>query len=266
MDGVALALVLASAVVHATWNLLLARAAGARAPTGPALLFGALALAPAAAATWRVEAAAIPWMAASAALEIAYFLALTAAYARADLSLVYPVARGTGPVLVLLVSVVALGIDLSAAAVLGVLLVGAGVVAVGDPRRPRRPADLALALAVGACLAGYTLVDKEGLKHAAPLPYLAIVLAVTAVAVLAVERRPAGGVATAATGVGMAGAYALTLGALARAPAAPVAAVRETSVVIATALAALVLKERVGKLRLVGAVVVAGGVALIAFG
>jgi drug/metabolite transporter (DMT)-like permease len=266
VDGVALALVLASAVVHATWNLLLARAAGARAPTGPALLFGALALAPAAAATWRVDAAAIPWMAASAALEIAYFLALTAAYARADLSLVYPVARGTGPVLVLLVSVVALGIDLSAAAVLGVLLVGAGVVAVGDPRRPRRPADLALALAVGTCLAGYTLVDKEGLKHAAPLPYLAIILAVTAVAVLAVERRPAGGVATAATGVGMAGAYALTLGALARAPAAPVAAVRETSVVIATALAALVLKERVGKLRLAGAMVVVLGVGAIAFG
>ena len=160
---------------------------------------------------------------------------------------------------------IALGVDLSAAAVMGVLLVAAGVVAVGDPRRPRRPVDLLLAFLVGgACLAGYTLVDKEGLKHAAPLPYLAIVLAMTALAVLAVERRPAAGVATAVTGVGMAGAYALTLGALARAPAAPVAAVRETSVVIATAMAAVVLKERVGPLRLAGAVTVVAGVAAIA--
>jgi drug/metabolite transporter (DMT)-like permease len=125
-----------------------------------------------------------------------------------------------------------------------------------------------LALAVGAAIAGYTLVDKEGLRHADPLPYLELVLVVPALAYLAwIGRRRAQGALgwrPAVAGVGMFGAYALVLAALRLAAAAPVAAVRETSIVIAVLLGALVLHEPVGRRRAAGAVAIVAGVAAIA--
>jgi hypothetical protein len=97
----ALALALGAAALHAVWNVLLARAEDVRAATTVALVVGVALFAPVAAVTWDVEAAAIPWIVASAALELLYFGLLTAAYGRSDLSLVYPIARGVAPVLVL---------------------------------------------------------------------------------------------------------------------------------------------------------------------
>ena len=120
-----------------------------------------------AALTWRVEAEAWPYIAASAVLELAYFALLAAVYARADLSFAYPIARGSAPVLVLLVSVIVLGVPVGVAAVAGVLAVTAGVLLVrGVGRDSADAASLALALAVGACIAGYTLVDDHGIRHA----------------------------------------------------------------------------------------------------
>lgn len=129
-----------------------------------------------------------------------------------------------------------------------------------------------VALAIGCAIAGYTLIDKEGLHHAAALPYLELVLApvgVVAVPVV-VMRRGAQAVraeltpSTVAASVAAFGAYALVLAALRLAPAPEVAAVRETSIVLAPLLAAVFLREHVGLRRLAGAAVVAGGVALIA--
>ena len=77
----ALALTLAAAALHAGWNVLLAGRRDVRAATTVALVLSVLTFAPVAAATWRVDAAAAPWIAASAALEIAYFFLLTAATA-----------------------------------------------------------------------------------------------------------------------------------------------------------------------------------------
>ena len=129
-----------------------------------------------------------------------------------------------------------------------------------------------VALAIGCAIAGYTLVDKEGLHHAAALPYLELVLApvgLVAVPVVAIRRgahalRAQLTASTVAASVAAFSAYALVLAALRLAPAPEVAAVRETSIVLATLLAAVFLRERVGSRRLVGAAVVAGGVALIA--
>src|SRR6184192_4097139 len=97
----ALALALGAAALHALWNLQLAGARDVEAATAAALPCAALLFAPVAAATWRVESAAWPFLVASTALELGYFVLLVAAYRRADLSLVYPVARGLAPVLVL---------------------------------------------------------------------------------------------------------------------------------------------------------------------
>ncbi len=269
MPPAALALALTAAVVHAVWNLLLVRAPDPQAATAAGSAISVLVAAPFAVATWRVEPEAWRLAAASFGFQLAYFVLLGAAYRRAELSVVYPIARGTGPVLTLAVGALALGAATSAAQAAGVLLVGLGVVLVRGGAVGR---GAPFGLAIAATIAGYTLIDDRGVEHAAPLAYLLVATgtaSATYAAAFAWRRGPralAAAVtpATIVAGFGMFGAYALVLLALARAPAAPVAAVRETSVVIATVLAASVLRERVSAFRLGGAVLVAAGVALIA--
>jgi drug/metabolite transporter (DMT)-like permease len=129
-----------------------------------------------------------------------------------------------------------------------------------------------LALVVAACIAGYTLIDDKGVQHAAALGYFEAVIAITApiyaigVAVARGPRALRAAATPRALGVGIAmfGAYAITLAALEIAEAAPVAALRETSVVMATAAAAIAARERVPPLRIAGAVVVVAGIGAIA--
>jgi uncharacterized membrane protein len=264
--------VLGSAALHALWNWLVADARDSHATGAVALATAAVAFAPAAALTWDVEAAAWPYIAASAALELAYFAFLAAAYERAELSFVYPIARGAAPVLVLAVSLAALGAAVSAGEAAGVLAIAAGVLLVRGIGRGAAGGGLALALAVAACIAGYTMVDDEGIRHAAAFGYLEAVMLLTAPMYAAgvALTRGAGALRVAATpraataGLAMFAAYALALAALETAEAAPVAALRETSVVMATAAAAILAREHVPPGRLVGAVVVVVGIALIA--
>ena len=93
----------------------------------------------------------------------------------------YPLARGVAPVLVLVVAVAVLGASTSAAQIAGVVLVAAGVLLVRGPSGDARAADLALALAVAAAIAGYTLVDNEGIEYASAFAYLVLVLVPTAI-------------------------------------------------------------------------------------
>jgi drug/metabolite transporter (DMT)-like permease len=264
VPALALALALAAALLHALWNVLLARAPDVGATTAVAVAVAVVAFAPFAAATWRMEASAVPYVAASSALQLTYFVLLAAAYRRAELSLVYPLARGLAPVLVLAVAVAALGAGTSPGQVAGVLLVAAGVLLVRGLRAEPARTGVLLGLAVASAIAGYTLVDNAGIEHADAVPYLELVLVGPAIVYLGVVGRDRARRAlrpvTVAIGLASFGAYVLVLAALDLAPAAPVAAVRETSVVIATALAALVLRERVGPGRLAGAVLVAAGV------
>jgi drug/metabolite transporter (DMT)-like permease len=128
-----------------------------------------------------------------------------------------------------------------------------------------------LGLLIACVIAAYTLVDKEGVKHSGAIPYLELtMLGPCLVYTSAVSRlkgfqalRNAWGPATVVAGVATFGAYALVLLALQRAAAAPVAAVRETSVVIAALLARRVLRESVDAPRIAGAAAVAGGIALL---
>jgi drug/metabolite transporter (DMT)-like permease len=269
LSTTALALVLASAAVHALWNTLLAGSRDTHASTAASLMCAAALFAPVAALTWDVSSAAVPYILASAGLELIYFGMLATAYSRAGVTFVYPVARGSAPVLVLLVSVTALGVALSAGQVAGVLAIAAGVLLVRGVGHGDRAA-LALALGVGACIAGYTLFDKHGLEHAGELAYFECVLVLVALPYAAVVG--AGPVRAALdrravlTGVGMFTAYALTLAALERAEAAPVAALRETSVVMATGAAIALGRERAALRALLGAAAVVAGAAAIALG
>ena len=247
------------------WNARLAGEADVPAATAAAMVCGALVLAPFALAGWEIERAAWPYLAGSIVAEATYMSLLATAYSRADVSVVYPVARGSAPVLVLAVA------GAGALQAAGVLLVVAGVLAVRGLRRPESAQDLALALAIGVTIATYTLLDKEGLRHAATIPYLWVEVGGGGLlyALLVVRPRrvaPAIGARTAAIGVAAIGSYGLVLAALEIAPAAAVAAVRETSIVFAVALGALWLGEPVTRTRAAGAVVVAMGVALLAAG
>jgi drug/metabolite transporter (DMT)-like permease len=266
-------LVLVAAVLHAGWNVILARAADVAAATTVAVSVSVLLFAPVAALTWDVEASAIPWIAASALLEIAYFVLLTTAYSRSDLSLVYPIARGSAPVLVLLGAAV-VGATIGWVQAIGVVLVGVGIVLVRGLAGNADAAGLVLALAIGASIAGYTLVDKEGVDHARVIPYFELVLVPVALAALAWHAargrlphvRAELGWATLGASVFAFAAYALVLAALTLASAPAVAAVRETSVLFAVALGAAVLHEGVDRTRAVGAAAVVAGVALVALG
>jgi drug/metabolite transporter (DMT)-like permease len=261
----ALLLAVAAAFLHALWNLLVARADDTRATTAVALGVGVIAFAPVALFAGRVTVAAVPWLAASATLELVYFLLLTQAYRTAELSLVYPIARGTAPLVVLAGSAAA-GHRPSGWETAGVAAVTAGILLVrgigyGTVR------GFALALTIGFVIAGYTLVDNQGIEHASPIPYLELVLApVALVAALGLgpgRLRAAATPGALAAGLSAFGGYALVLAALQLAAAAPVAAVRETSVVIAVALARLFLRERVSLGRTVGSALVVAGVALL---
>ncbi len=263
---------LASAGLHAFWNWLVADARDSHATGAVALLAAVAVFAPVAVLTWDVDAAAWPYIVASATLHLGYFALLAAAYERADLTVVYPIARGLGPVLVLLVSVAFLGAGVSLGEAAGVLAIAAGVLLVRGIGGDVAGSGLVLALCVAAFIGAYTLVDDHGVEHAAALPYLEAALLITApvYALAVVVGRGGGALRAAATpkaaaaGVAMFAAYALTLAALELAEAAPVAALRETSVVMATAAAAIAAHERVPAGRIVGAVVVVAGIALIA--
>jgi drug/metabolite transporter (DMT)-like permease len=270
----ALMLALAAAFVHAAWNLLLSGSEDTHSATAVALLTGALVFAPVAVLSWRLEGSAWPYIAASSALELLYLVLLATAYAAAAMSFVYPIARGSAPVLVLIAGTVASAGRPSAAAACGVVLIAAGIVFVRGLRTASRPRDLALAIAIGACIAGYTLVDKHGVTHGNPLAYLQVVFSVAAVGYFLGTWRARGlpairaavNPSSLAAGVGFFGSYALTLAALRLASAATVAAVRESSVVIAAAALVLSGRETAGRGRLAGAGLVAAGVALISLG
>jgi drug/metabolite transporter (DMT)-like permease len=267
----AFALALGAAFIHALWNVLVARARDPEAATAVAGLVGVIAFAPVTAVVWNVEEAVWPFLLATAILHLAYFALLAAAYRRAELSVVYPLARGLAPVLVLVVGVAALGVATSGLQAAGVCVVGAGIFLVRGLGRSADPRGIAFGVAIAACIAAYTLVDKEGIQHANPITYLELATALAATAYaggiliakgvpsLRRELSPA----TVVAGLAMFGAYALVLAALKLAAAAPVAAVRETSILIATAGAAVVLKEHFGPGRVVGAALVVAGVVLL---
>jgi drug/metabolite transporter (DMT)-like permease len=273
----AFSLALGAAVLHASWNVLLAGARDSEAATAVATLCGVVLLAPVALATGGVSSAALPFAATSAALHVGYLALLARAYQDGEVSVVYPVSRGTAPVLVLAFGAAVLSEGATAVQVVGVLAVSAGVFAVGTRRGtvaadPNVRRDLLFGLAIALTIAAYTLVDAEGVDHAQAPAYLFLLLApssaVYAAALalrgrdLRAELRPRAWL----TGAFVVGAYGSVLAALRLADAAPVAAVRESSVVIAALLAAAFLHESVDRRRLVGAICVVAGVAAIALG
>jgi drug/metabolite transporter (DMT)-like permease len=250
------------------WNLLLAGARDSHAFAVVVLLVGALVGAPVSVFFWDFHAAVWPFVLASAALELVYFGLLAFAYTHAELSVVYPLARGLAPVLVLMGAVAFTGAATTPRQVIGVVLVGAGIMFVRGIRGGR---GAWLAVLIACAIASYTVVDKHGVVHASPVAYLEVMSTFTGLAYASIfvafrgvrGLRAEVGWKSVGAGVGTFAAYACVLAALQLASAASVAAVRESGVLVATALAAIFLHERVTPWRAGGAALVVAGVVLL---
>ena len=172
--------------MHATWNVLLKTATDPLRTAGRSMFVGACVLIPVALVGWWVsDQPAIPgdaWRLSfiSGLLEAAYFIFLSAAYRRGDLSLVYPIARGTAPVLAVGAGVLVLGERLELAGWIGVALLLIGILGLQKPwailRRssqlPRHSREAAgFALLTGITIASYSAVDRDGARLINPLLY-----------------------------------------------------------------------------------------------
>jgi uncharacterized membrane protein len=293
VDSLALALVLVSAFLHAAWNILLKTAGDPLRVVTAAMAVSAAILVPAAGLAWVAEGrppvapAAIGLGILSGLVEVAYFVFLAAAYRRGDLSVVAPIARGTAPLLLVVVGIVVLGERLAPGAAFGVGLLLAGLLTVQRPwryLRGRSAADrgaAAFALLTGVMIATYTSIDRVGTQLAPPWLYGAILWLVGAAGLLVVAwlrprvadgryavsgpldvpRAVVSGLLTLAT-------YLLVLFALSRAQVAIVGPLRESAVLLTSAYGVLVLHEAVTRremgLRLAGSVLVVVGSVVLA--
>ena len=268
------ALVLFSALLHASWNAML-KGSGDRLDLS-VVVYGTMALAAMAAAA-NVAPPALacwPFLALSVVLHNLYFLMLVLTYRDGDLSQVYPIARGVAPPLVAVLSTAVAGDRLDGAQWLAVALISTGVLSLAlDRRMLRRGTGLAIlfALATGVLIGVYTFVDALGLRVAGSVfgyifwlqalsgpPFVVLMVALGRVRPVRIPIRIWGRGVVA--GLLAAVSYCALLWGLSLGAMAPVAALRETSVIFAAIVGTLILGEPFGRRRIAAAAVVAAGV------
>jgi uncharacterized membrane protein len=289
----AIALVLIAATLHAAWNVLLKTSGDTLGTALRLQAFGSAVLVPIGVIGWfatgqpAVDPLGLGLCIISGVLEATYFIFLSAAYARGDLSLVYPLARGSAPLVAVVVGVAVLEERLAPGAYLGVVCLLAGILLVARPWRAIRAAGrehrgaIGFALATGGTIAAYSAVDRLGVRDMPPWLYGAF-LAVFATTFLwtavTVGRRRAwlsqapagagtGGLRRMFGRDGVAGvlsltAYLLILFAYSIAPLATVAPLRESGIVLAAIWGALRMGETTGG-RAAGARIVSAGLIVL---
>jgi drug/metabolite transporter (DMT)-like permease len=272
---VVILVVLGAAVLHATWNAMAHgapdRVAGLalfELAAGVIGLVGVLVMGLPPSGTWG-------FIVASALLHLAYLGGLLASYQLGQFSQMYPLARGTSPWVVAVVSIVVLHQQLAVLELAGVLLVSAGLIGlvfIGRPGRSQVPALFA-AIGTGLMIASYTVVDGVAVHKMPVATYMGWVFMLQGfavpIAVLAWRGprtfnlpRPAI-VSGLAGGVVSMAAYGLVLWAQTRGALAAIAALRETSIIFGAIIGALFFKERFGPKRAAAAAVVVAGIILI---
>jgi len=271
-----LPLVLLAAVLHAAWNALLKASENPLSLATRAVTWGTAVSLPPVAVAWLVSGRpGLPlagWLLAlaSAFLELIYFITLSTAYRRGELSVVYPIARGTAPLLAVLVGLLLLGERLHPSAGLGVLALLAGIWVV---RRPATAGSaLWPALLTGVMIAAYTSLDRIGVRLGSPWIYgwLLWLFGAILLVVYTTIRKVPGSRPTvepklsAAVGMLMTAAYFMILFALSVAPLAIIAPLRESAIVLVAAWGIWRLSERRGAwLRVAGALAIVAGIALL---
>lgn len=290
MPAAALALLLAAAFGHATWNFLAKGARNDAAFQFTYVIVSLVAYAPVVVIACIVSPPDIGWeavafMAVSGFLHIGYYFLLTSGYRVGDLSLVYPLARGTGPALSVIGAILIYGESPTPLALLGAAMIVAGILFMTwntqtdtDGQNAGVGVSVAFALATGASIAIYTLWDKKGSDLATPILYgygIDVARAAIFAPLLLARRGMREGMAyawreerRAVLGIGLLspGAYMMVLAALTLAPVSYVAPVREVSILIGAVMGARLLGEAHAARRLTGAAAIVAGVFAIAFG
>ena len=286
MTAWALTLILTAAVIHATWNLLNKRASGHAVFTWLVAVGSAAIYTPVAVAAMYFRPAPIEFidiglMAGSAVLHTAYFVLLNEGYRAGDLSLVYPLASGTGPLLSSIAAILFLGERPSALALCGAVMIVLGVMVLTGNTEKLREAGarkaMGFALVTGTVIAAYTLWDKQAVSRFAVAPILldwganlgrSLLLTPLAIrhwqSVLhewRIHRVEAIGVAV-LTPL----AYILVLTAMQFTPVSYVAPAREISILIGTFMGTRLLAEGDVRRRLVAACAMVLGVVALAIG
>jgi drug/metabolite transporter (DMT)-like permease len=278
MSFTLLSLILFAAVLHATWNFFAKRSGGGLTVLWLGAAISTAATIPAAiAAQWGepIPREGLVIGCISGLVHCAYWWALARMYEHGDISLAYPIARGSGVAGTALGSFFLVRDPLSFVGVTGIASVCAGVFALGFQRRvePVRARTVALALVTGLTITGYTLLDDRGVDSMSPPMYLAIETGVGAAA-LALLLRKRLRIAVVPSyrkhwktawiiGVGSPLTYLIILFAYAAGPVGYITAVREFSVVIAALLGAWFLGERMSFARWLGIALVVAGTVLI---
>ncbi len=278
-----IAIVLVAAAAHAVWNTVSKYKRGDTVlfvwayTCAAALLCLPIGIFPVVAGTQAVSWQLAAGSAVSAAMHLAYSLTLQTGYDRFDLGVVYPVARGTGPVLTVLLAIVLLGERPAGIAVLGAVLVVAGIVVVaGNPLGSgRHPLHGVLwGAATGVTIAAYTLWDSYSVSslHLAPATYFTGTFLLQSLMLTpgALRRRDRVGTAVRTDAAPILTvavlsplAYILVLTAMQTAPVALVAPLRESSIVIGSLLAWRLFHEAHLARRVIGAAIVLAGIAAI---
>jgi drug/metabolite transporter (DMT)-like permease len=266
--------VIAAAVTHAAWNAI---AHGIKDQTLAFALIGVGGIAvgiPLVIVAAMPRADCWPYLLASVAIHVFYNLLLMQCYRLGEFSQVYPLARGTSPLLVTILAAIFIHEHLAPPQIAGVLVVSAGLATlVLAGRRPGRGAFLA-AVGTGLTIAAYTTVDGVGVRlSASPVGYIGwlMVLESLCVPMFAVVRRRdvllkqpkrilLAGLAAGALSVL---AYGLVLWAQTRGALAPIAALRETSVIFGAIIGTLVFREPFGRTRIAATVLVAAGIVVL---
>jgi drug/metabolite transporter (DMT)-like permease len=287
MIALAIGLALAAAVLHGTWNVLVKVSGDPMGTLRRATVYAALATTPIVLVTWLIAGrpgltpSAAGLAGVSAALELIYVWLLSAAYKRGELSVVYPIARGSAPLLAVVAGLGVLGERLAPAQLAGVVLLLLGILAVTLPQTSGRAT--VPALLTGVSIAAYSAVDRVGVRLSTPWLYGWLLIVLLAgglvisrwVGTKLAARRGEGATAepqpvtrrqAALVGVFMWGGYLLVLAALNIAPLSVVAPVRETAIVAVAVWGVWKMHERKGApLKLLGAGATLLGVALLAF-
>lgn len=265
-------LALGSAALHAAWNLLVKTSGDRLVAAWGLYLTGGIVFLPVFLVIDRPGSDALPFLAASSVVHVAYVVALTRAYEHGDFSLAYPLARGGGALLAAVGGVLFLADSLSALAWLAIAIVVGGLASLVRPHVGR--IALLWAGLTAATIGVYTTLDAAGARRSSGLGYgIAIVLGAglaLSVTLLASgqgarigpglrrewRRYLVGGVCSTL-------AYSMVLAGARLAPVGYVAALRESSVVLAAAAGWLFLHERLGRGRLASSLVVTTGLVLL---
>ena len=288
MSALALGLVLLSALCHSTWNLLLKRADNPEVFAWSLLIAASVVLAPLGAVLfwlYPVPPSGYWFVLATVILHVFYFALLGRGYSRGDLSLVYPIARGIGPMLVPVFAVLFLGERVALPAALGIALIIAGIYIVSwwgrfrqvlsDPFALLRDGGVVYAVLTGLIITGYTLVDKQGVAHVQPFLYMYLQTVGAGIGLapwillqyrwIPVKREweknfwP-----IVLAGILVFTAYGMVLTAFSISRVSYISPAREVGIVIGVLMGVLILKEPFGGGRLLGSAFIVAGLALIA--